>query len=296
MRLGAIGAAFAAAAALAATGPARAVTYDSLAAFSYAGYNQGLGQCKLAAPSCIAVDAGRTGLGAAFDTSGGAPVITTFHSLGAFGLATFGVEPGAAIRGAMTLETTFGNAGGESWPEAVTVVLHNDVNVAGLANWGGALQTALGVTPAGPLNGAQLLAFGGGPVDAASDIAGSGLYGLLNSTVLNGGGQFVGFFTNDGNTPDANDIVAAAGVNIVRTDAGSNGWRYQISIPESFGDFRYITFLDQTMNDTPAFWQSTRGDGWDLAHLSVIADVPEPATAVLFGLAALAAGGLRRRR
>jgi hypothetical protein len=295
MRHVAIGTAIAAAA-LASAGQAAAVTYDSLAAFSYAGYSQGLGQCKLAAPSCIAVAPERTGLGAAFDTSAGNPVITTFHSLGAFGVATFGVDAGMAIRGGTTLEATFGNQGGESWPEALTIVLHNGVDAAGMAGWGGALQTALGVTPAGPLNGAQLFAFGGGPVDEASDITGSALFGLLNDTVLNGGGQFLGYVSNDGNTPDANDIIAAAGVTITRTDAGANGWRFQFEIPDNFGDYRYITFLDQTMSDTPAFWQSTRGDGWDLAHLSVTAEAPEPSAMALLALGALAAGGLRRRR
>ena len=296
MRHAALGAALAAASALAAAGSARAATFDSLAAFSYAEYSQGLGQCRLAAPSCIAVDAGRTGLGNAFDTSGGAPVISSFHSLGAYGFATFGVGPGVAIRGGMTLETTFGNDGGETWPEALTIILHNDVSAAGVAGWGAALQAELGVTPAGPLNGAQLFAFGGGPVASASDITDSSLFGLLDDTVLGGTGQFVGYVTNDGNTPDPNDIIAAAGISITRTDAGANGWRYEISIPESFGEFSYITFLDQTMSDMPEFWQNTRGDGWDLAHLSITADVPEPATAALFGLGALAAGGLRRRR
>ena len=295
MRHVAVGTAVAVAA-LASAGQAGAVTYDSLAAFSYAGYSQGLGQCQLNAPSCVAVDPARTGLGNAFDLSGGNPNINTFHSLGAFGFATFGVGAGMAIRSGTTLEATFGNMGGETWPEALTIVLHNGVNAAGVAGWGGALQTALGVTAAGPMDQAQLFAFGGGPVDAASDITGSALFGLLNSEVLDGTGQFLGYVTTDGNTPDPFDIIAAAGVTITRTDAGANGWRFQIEIPQSFGDYSYITFLDQTMSDMPAFWRSARGDGWDLAHLSVTADVPEPAAMAFLALGALAAGGLRRRR
>lgn len=115
--------------------------------------------------------------------------------------------------------------------------------------------------------------------------------------MLNGTGAFAGYVTNDGNTPDANDIIAAAGIGLTLSDAGDNGWELRIEVSESFGDYRYITFLDQTMSDIPSFWQNRRGDGWDLADLSVTAEeVPEPATAALLGLGVLAAGGLRRRR
>lgn len=296
MRPVAFAAALLAGAALAPGGPASAATLDSLADFAYAGFSQGLGQCQLDAPSCVAVDPARTDLGKAFDLSGGVPDISTFHSLGAYGFATFGVGAGRTIRGGATLEATFGNDGGEGWPEALTIVLHNGLDAAGVAGWSAALQGALGVTPAGPMDQAQLFAFGGGPVDAAADVAGSDLFALLNANVLGGTGQFVGYVTNDGNTPDPNDIVAAAGIAITRTDAGANGWRYEIEVPENFGEFGYITFLDQTMSDMPEFWRSRRGDGWDLAHLSVTVETPEPATLALFGLGALAAGGLRRRR
>lgn len=280
--------------ALAVAGPATAgtVDFDELSDFNDSGYSQGLGFCSLAS-GCQAVDASRIGLDKAFDAAG----LSTFHSLGVFGFAYFDVGSYNTIGGATTLEATFGNQGGTSYPEAVTVILHNDINLAGVAGWVGALQnklTDLGVTlPAADVNAAaatlQDFTVGNGVPNSVTD---SALYELLNSTVLNGTGAFVAYITND--TTVGNDILAP-GVNLVRGNPSADGWAFQITLPDNFGDYRYITLLDMTMGFNALFWNSNLGDGWDLADLSVQVDVPEPATAALFGLGLLAAGRLRRR-
>ena len=262
---------------------ASATTYGTLGDFAFNGFSQGLGACSFNG-GCTSVAANRTGLGKAFD---GSLADGSFHSLGVYGIASFEVNPGEAITQVLTMETTFSNNGGPGWPEKVGLFFSNSLNAAGIASWSADLAADVGA-----ISNPNIANYAGGDGANFAAVDGSDLAGLLRGNVISDG-VLGAIFSND--QAAGFDIGTAGGVSVNASNAGSNGWSYEITIdPSLFGSYTFLTLVDLTMSDDPEFWQSRSGDGWDLGELQV-ATVPEPGTWAML-LVGLTGMGLAWRR
>lgn len=267
-----------------ATAQAGSVVYDELSDFVFNGFSQGLGACQFE-DVCSAVAANRTGLSRAFD---GGTATGQFHSLGVYGFATFGTADSQSLVDLFTLESTFGGNGGPTWPERLGLFFSNGVNAANIATWSADL-----LAEAGAISNPGLADFAGGAGASMAQVDGSDLAALLRANILPDG-VLGAVLSNDESS--GFDIETAAGVSVIGSDIGSNGWRFDVDVAlDVFGNYSYLTLIDLTMSDSPDFWVGRSGDGWDLAELRATS-VPEPGTVALLSAGLLGIGVARRRR